>query len=62
MVLGSTILAAFAWFVTNTAFPERRTSSKQASEPVNTQPLVDLGYEVYRGIANASTGLNTFLG
>jgi hypothetical protein len=66
IVLRSTILVAFAWLASSTAFPEPHPSSdlaeKQASEHVDAQPLVDLGYEVYRGVANASTGLNTFLG
>ncbi|KAL9042095.1 MAG: hypothetical protein Q9214_003886 [Letrouitia sp. 1 TL-2023] len=37
---------------------KRQGSSNSSAEA----PLIDLGYEQYRGVANASTGLNTFKG
>lgn len=37
----------------------RRQSSSNSS---TAAPVVDLGYERYQGVANASTGLNTFKG
>ena len=37
-------------------------SKRQTSTNVSSDLIVDLGYEQYMGVANASTGLNTFKG
>lgn len=43
--------------------PFREALSKRQAPAVSTSSLtVDLGYEIYHGVANSSTGLNDFLG
>lgn len=37
-------------------------SQRQTSMNISSNLIVDLGYERYMGVANASTGLNTFKG
>ena len=37
-------------------------SKRQTSTNISSNLIVDLGYEQYMGVANASTGLNTFKG
>ena len=37
-------------------------SQRQTSTNTSSNLIVDLGYERYMGVANASTGLNTFKG
>ena len=34
----------------------------QSKRQTSSGPIVDLGYEVYQGTSNSTTGLNSFLG
>ena len=66
MVLASILLVAFTRFATIASFPElhpRFTSSHKQPTGAQIPGLrVDLGYELYEGVANLSTGLNVFKG
>lgn len=45
------------------ARPYHEVNSKRAESASSSSPLVvDLGYEIYQGVANAATGLNNFFG
>ena len=42
--------------------PFDHLSSRQVSQNVSGDLVVDLGYELYQGVHNESTGLNTWKG
>lgn len=56
LLFTQTFRAAYSFKACNTALHARQASSNPASLQV------DLGYEIYEGVANASTGLNVWKG
>ncbi|KAF2814090.1 carboxylesterase type B [Mytilinidion resinicola] len=59
--------AALVFTHTATAFPRTSVDSfqafkRQAGQNATNPLRVDLGYEIYEGVANSTTGLNTFKG
>jgi hypothetical protein len=66
MVLSSVFLVAFTRFATIACFSDLRSlpfnAREQRTEPQGSDLLVDLGYKIYAGVVNSSTGLNVFKG
>jgi hypothetical protein len=65
MAFRTLVLGALAVLPLVTAWPHDRPfefAKRQANGSTNSSQSVDLGYEVYEGVANSSTGLNVFLG
>lgn len=60
----TTYLLALATTVTATynPYPYDHVFQKRAASPSNSSLEVDLGYEIYRGISNKTSGLNIFRG
>lgn len=68
MVLAAVLVVAFTGFATIAGFPDLhslfQSSQRQDYAPPSTviRVQVDLGYEIYEGIANFSTELSVFKG
>lgn len=61
------VLGAVVFAYTASAFPHANINSfqnfkRQAGQNITNSLRVDLGYEIYEGVSNSSTGLNTFKG
>jgi hypothetical protein len=66
MVFASTLLVAFTNFAAISSFrdlqPPNTDWHKQGDSLQSHDVVVDLGYEIYAGVANDSTRLNVFKG
>lgn len=60
LTLGWTAVAAAA--PSYSALPFAAVVEKRQSQTVNGSLQIDLGYAVYQGVANTTTGLNTWKG
>lgn len=56
------LLIVAATFQGVVAIPQSRPYEKWKRQSASNSTRVDLGYEIYEGVANSSTRLNTFKG